>query len=301
MLQDPKLREAVSKIVQRSERQEDVQRLVGTYVDVGLLPQLDNVNHQVLYGRRGTGKTHVLKVLESRLVHAGARAVVYIDCRTLGSTSQFGDLDLPMRTRCLALFRDILLAMYHGLLEHIIEHPSDRGEEALTEIDHLQKLITEPLQHVRPEAVSAEQTGNSSSKGGLEINVSSSPAVKASLSSSTESINSSTTKFSITSEEKIIFPELQRALSRVLDLAACQLVLIIDEWSSLPRDVQPYLAEFLKRGLLPLQRATLKIGALEHRSSFQISAHGRLVGFELGADIATAPDLDDYFVYDRNP
>jgi hypothetical protein len=65
--------------------------------------------------------------------------------------------------------------------------------------------------------------------------------------------------------------------------------------------VQPYLAEFFKRGLIPLSDATLKIGALEHRSYFRIDTDHGIVGFELGADIGTAPDLDDYFVYDRNP
>ena len=25
------------------------------------------------------------------------------------------------------------------------------------------------------------------------------------------------------------------------------------------------------------------------------------IGFEVGADISTAPDLDDYYVFDRNP
>ena len=111
MLQDPNLRSAVAKIVQRSERQEDPDRLVELYVDVGLLPQLENINHQVLYGRRGTGKTHVLKVLESRLRSDRKNAVVYIDCRTLGSTAQFSDADSPMNIRCLALFRDVLLSI----------------------------------------------------------------------------------------------------------------------------------------------------------------------------------------------
>ena len=67
MVQDSLVAQAVSRIRQRSERQEDLQKLLGTFVDVGILPQLNNQNNQILYGRRGTGKTHVLKVLGSRL------------------------------------------------------------------------------------------------------------------------------------------------------------------------------------------------------------------------------------------
>lgn len=46
---------AVTQIVQRSERQEDPGKVIETYVDVGLLAQLENNNHQIFYGRRGTG------------------------------------------------------------------------------------------------------------------------------------------------------------------------------------------------------------------------------------------------------
>ena len=114
MLQDPKLMAAVSRILQRSERQEDIRKLVGTYVDVGLLPQLNNINHQILYGRRGTGKTHVMKVLESELTKDRTNTVIYIDCRTLGSTSQFSDANIPIPRRCLSLFRDFLLCIYYS-------------------------------------------------------------------------------------------------------------------------------------------------------------------------------------------
>ena len=57
----------------------------------------------------------------------------------------------------------------------------------------------------------------------------------------------------------------------------------------------------MKRGLLPIQAVTLKIASLEYRSQFSLISDRSLVGFELGADISIALDLDDYFVFDRNP
>jgi Cdc6-like AAA superfamily ATPase len=65
MLQDQKLAQTVAAIPGRSERQQVLQKLVGAVVDVGILPQVRNHNLQVFYGRRGTGKTHILKVLAS--------------------------------------------------------------------------------------------------------------------------------------------------------------------------------------------------------------------------------------------
>jgi len=108
MVQDKALAQAVAAIPQRSERQQDLQKLVGSFVDVGILPQIGNVNNQIIYGRRGTGKTHILRVLASDLKKNTAQIGLYIDARMLGSTSQFSDPTVPLPARCLALFRDVL-------------------------------------------------------------------------------------------------------------------------------------------------------------------------------------------------
>ncbi len=110
-----------------------------------------------------------------------------------------------------------------------------------------------------------------------------------------------TTSYKVESEDKVIFPDLYGALSRTIEFADTHLYVLIDEWASLPLDIQPYLAEYLKRGLLPIQAVTLKIASLEYRSQFSLISDRSLVGFELGADISIALDLDDYFVFDRNP
>lgn len=116
-----------------------------------------------------------------------------------------------------------------------------------------------------------------------------------------ETVEGKQTTFAVNTQDKIVFPQLLGALANVLDLAEARLFVLVDEWSSLPSDIQPYLAEFLKRGFLPLSSVTLKVAALEYRCHFNEHRNGSLIGFELGADIATAPDLDNYFVFDRNP
>jgi hypothetical protein len=90
-------------------------------------------------------------------------------------------------------------------------------------------------------------------------------------------------------------------LKIILHECGCQLFLLIDEWSSLPIDIQPYLAEFLKRGLLPLAEVVVKIASLEYRSKFAVESKWGAIGFEVGADVSAAIDIDDYYVYDRNP
>jgi len=301
MLSDKKLMPAVARIQQRSERQEDLDKLIGTYVDVGLLPQLNNRNHQIFFGRRGTGKTHVMKVLEASLRGQSDACVAYIDCRTLGSTTQFSDTSLPLRQRCLALFRDLLLGMQDALLEFIANNPNSRSDEAFDALGELGSAITVGANEVARTVRVIEDGESETASGSGALSWVAGPAAKLAAELSVANTRTSTVTEEMMHEDKIIFPDLNRSLRKVLEAARCQIFLLIDEWSSLPLDLQPYLAEFIKRGLLPITKATVKISALEHRSRFSDDEGRTGLGFELGADIATAPDLDDYYVYDRNP
>ncbi|HVR08403.1 MAG TPA: hypothetical protein VMW75_10170, partial [Thermoanaerobaculia bacterium] len=71
-----------------SRRAEGVERttLIETFVDVGpLFTLLSTSDHQVVYGRRGTGKTHAFAYLTAAVTKAGELAI-YLDMRTIGST-----------------------------------------------------------------------------------------------------------------------------------------------------------------------------------------------------------------------
>lgn len=50
MIQDQVLSKAVTEIRQRSDRQEDATKLNDTFVDVGILTQVENSNNQIVYG-----------------------------------------------------------------------------------------------------------------------------------------------------------------------------------------------------------------------------------------------------------
>jgi hypothetical protein len=280
-----------------------IRSVVESYVDSGVLPQLQNENHQILYGRRGTGKTHIFQVLRDSF-EKEKYCVTYIDCRTLGSSSQFTDRDQPINRRCLALFRDILSPIYNCMLEDIIEHNPEKGEKALDAIDELLRVITEPFAIFETKEVEISKSQEAEGKGGINLSF---DTLKASVrggfdaSASLKTAEQKSQKISVTTEDKIIFPAIYHFLSESLSLSELKLIILLDEWSSIPRDLQPYLAEFFKRGILPIANATLKIAALEQRSSFSLKSETGTIGFELGADISMTQDLDDIYVYDRNP
>jgi hypothetical protein len=84
-------------------------------------------------------------------------------------------------------------------------------------------------------------------------------------------------------------------------LGTPRLWLLIDEWSEVPVELQPYLADLLRRTVLPISALTLKLAAIEHRSNFAIlKATGDYIGPELGADISADLNLDDFLVFDNN-
>ena len=303
MIYDKAVMKAVSKIRQRSERQSDLGKIDRTFVDPGIIDDINNENHQVLFGRRGTGKTHVLRMLQSVLTADKETMPIFIDTRVLGSTSQYSDLTISLKQRSLFLFKDILNEIYSALLSSIIEDPPEDSDQALEDLDAFLSAFSERIEDVARYSITTTKEGvegshtdfgvTGSLKGGLSF--------EAKATGSTKAREEITKHYDVDVAEKIVFPKLSQCLSHVLDSSQLRLVLLIDEWSSLPLDVQPYLAEFIKRSILPCNRVVVKIAALEYRSLFGVYDNQRYTGFELGADVATAQDLDSFYVFETDP
>lgn len=109
------------RLVKRAEASEP-QVLLKTFVGTGMLETLlTSRDHQIIYGRRGTGKTHALHYLaETR--RAAGDLPVYIDLRIVGSsTGIFADDKIPLPERGTRLFRDILSSIHTQLLQYAVE------------------------------------------------------------------------------------------------------------------------------------------------------------------------------------
>ena len=110
------LNRLLNLVPKRAEmRQSD--ELRETFVDSGVAVALEAVDHQVLYGRRGTGKTHALRYLES-IVGASGNVPVYVDLRTVGSPEGLFQSDAVHPTeRAARLLVDMLTHVHEALLE----------------------------------------------------------------------------------------------------------------------------------------------------------------------------------------
>lgn len=292
----------------RAERVSDEQ-LVATFVDAEpLFHLLSTTDNQVIYGRRGTGKTHALKCLSEHVRNADEFAV-YVDLRTVGSSgSIYSDGTRRLSERATTLLLDVLREIHDSILEIAVENldrindPSqlsnalDDFGDAITSV----KIVGEAEQEQTSQRERIDETS-----AGARLGVGSAGAVvnlgydEQAASTSKDSV---TTRLRGQQEHYLQFGSIQDRLSRVLGLMnLSRLWLLIDEWSEIPLDLQPYLADLLRRAVLPIGPITVKIGAIEHRSAFTIhSAPGEYIGMEIGADAGADLNLDDFMVFDND-
>src|SRR6185312_12242776 len=87
---------------------------------------------------------------------------------------------------------------------------------------------------------------------------------------------------------RVRFGAIGQTLGRIVkSISPRRMWLLLDEWSAVPIDLQPYLADLIRRSILPVQGVSVKIAAIEQRTAFQIAGEqGDYIGMELGADIA---------------
>ncbi|WP_461666529.1 hypothetical protein [Gordonia sputi] len=294
---------AISRVPKRAEKSESP-HLHETFVDSGIADALNNIDNQVLYGRRGTGKTHAFSYLASEKRNRGDISIL-LDLRTVGSPDGIvGDgTDTPTE-RASRLLIDVLGQLRDAIYESVLDDESLVADgDFVGKIDSLLVALT----NVEIEGeVEVTREGESTASQGSRAKISSGlnspfPSVEVGISSTTEdrALGRQTRRGS--ERQRLNFSDITRALrdlSRVL--TSRRIWLFIDEWSSLPRDLQPFLAEFLVRCVFPVQRFTVKIAAIEQQSSFMSSDDARRIGLELGADVTAPMSLDDFMVYEGN-
>lgn len=112
--------------VQRRAEAVNRQTLVETFVDIGaLFKVLSSRDHQVVYGRRGTGKTHALLYVAEQAKNEGVISV-YVDLRNIGSSGGlYADASIPIPQRATRLLLDVLGSIHERLFEFAVETQMD--------------------------------------------------------------------------------------------------------------------------------------------------------------------------------
>jgi hypothetical protein len=282
--------------------------LLRTFVDVGPLSALlASADHQIVYGRRGTGKTHAFAYISS-IQEAAGNVTAYVDLRNIGSSGGiYADINRSVSERATCLLVDTLSAVHERLFEYFLSTPDDPDlSQSGPALDALAAAITEVM--VVGSVELSEKTSQSRSdetKAGLGATLApAQTSIAASLSSASHSAHYDEERLTRTGTERlhVNFGSTGAAFRRIAELLAPhRFWVLLDEWSSLPVDLQPYLADLLRRSLLPTTGITVKIAAIDQRSKFQFRlGSGEYLGIEVGADAAADINLDDFMVFDND-
>ncbi|MFE3182543.1 hypothetical protein ACFXKR_16995 [Streptomyces violascens] len=293
---------AFNLVPKRAESRQ-TEQLRDTFVDSGVAIVMEVVDHQLLYGRRGTGKTHALRYLET-VVRGRKDIPVYLDLRTIGSPEGLfvGETIKPTE-RAARLLVDLLGQFHEGLMEIILEDDElIENESLITKLDQLVNSISTVTINGDVE-VSTEGEEKQAGKTGLGVKLGlKSAEVNFSTEATDESRKLSRETRRGAEQISLNFSEIARSLRELSKaLNGRRIWLLLDEWSSVPADVQPHLGEFLVRCILPLGQFTVKIAAIEQQTNFRTSLpSGAIIGLELGADIAANVSLDEFMVFEEN-
>jgi len=289
---------ALQEVEKRAERVSD-EHVVATYVDAGaLVGALMTRDNGVIYGRRGTGKTHALKYL-AETERAKDNFVVYIDMeQDTGSTEgRYVNQSLSAGERATRLVVDVLSIIHDKLLEDAF------AGRANTQIDVLERAL-DHFGEVMVVSTAEQETTmgrelTSAAGGELRFTPSVGPSIALDARDSDKSSEGTRVKVGGLLRNRIHFGAVGDSLRQVMashEAARCWI--IIDEWSGVPLDLQPYLAEMLRRLFFGIPKVSVRIAAIPHRTEWRlIGERGDYLGLEVGAEIFPLLDLDEFVVF----
>lgn len=300
-----KVRIAINKLANniRTERS-SVENLFETYADKSILSRLDNQNNQIIYGRRGTGKTHLLFAFKNLIFNTNSnsenkRFPIHIDLRRylpLFTSANTVNIE-PTVLIFQAIINDMIDELVNNLkyIFNIREYGSTSSWEALR-IEKLKQILTK---------LNIEFNGREFKRlGSIEFNreeiknISGSLKLSQSPELSVNGNNEQKNQFSETNVQYLSFNEISKALDELsYHLNDTKIVILLDEWSEIPIDLQPYLAELIKRVFIS-SNFTFKIAAIPYRSKFRENIFNDVkIGLEEGGDIFPI-SLDNRYIYE---
>ena len=252
-----------------------------------------------MFGRRGAGKTHLLIHLENQ-IRARDDIPIFLDMRVMGSNAGiYNDPGIPFSNRATRMLIDLVENVHQVLYQAAIgEGPVDLSAQ-LHQLGPALDAIGEAMTQVAVTgevAVTQEQGGEASrdtktavgfkAKDGLSIALSAGNREQASFRQSITRTGHS--------DYHVVLGTLSRALRTLCAaLGGRRLWLLVDEWDAVPRELQPTLADMLRRAFIPVAGLTVKITAVEHRSVFrEPGTDARWIGLELGSDTGESVSLD---------
>ena len=319
--QRAKLAKLVGALRLRLDDQIENEYNVDSFVPLIHFGTLAAPNTQIIYGRNGTGKTHLLKAFHQhcRVNFATEKVLpVYIDLKTFGLSTIGGQLDLKQlihryyRLFVAAIVDALIQLADETLTEDVLEkifggEVHDKRKRikqnlmALHEIFDARRIEEGMTKYARKVETSRES--NTGIKAGLSVSVSGfEPKAKTEIGLSAEEIdkNKDAVELIFGGLAVIDYDEIRQALEGIIDECGARAIcVLVDEWSSIELKIQPILAEMIRKTLCVSNRIFVKIVALKFftRTSASLDPP-QVIGFQPGIDIFPVADLDTLLCFD---
>lgn len=143
---------SIDMIQQISKRAEDLspQEQAQSFVAIRRIDgALKNRDSRIIFGRRGTGKTHILSYVRNHASRQGDMACS-IDLRTLGSNNSiYSDQSMAPHIRATILIRDLLTDIHDKMLGEYTAPHSTLPKGLAEKLESLQRCVKTVLVRVR--------------------------------------------------------------------------------------------------------------------------------------------------------
>lgn len=293
------------------------------YVDRSLVSQLHNNSNQLIVGRRGTGKTHLLGTFKEMIEQECPGDFVFM----ISILEVFPQTPPNHDTESRAFSKKRLAKfMYQGFINIFfsrlldaadkrlkalvaIERDSKLFEEANTLLQRLFEVIETGTPYATKRTVrrTKRRTGTDTTGKGAKLDVSINN-IRAKISANAK-LGASSRSEDVEDEVEDILALLSIDLNQVrelclklMDVLKIETVyILIDEWMELdkrtPSDIQPLFAQYLKATFFNSKRFAVKIASVWHETTlYDKDDLQRSRGIQLMHDIIHDIDLDTAFI-----
>ena len=298
------------------------------YVDNGIIERLNNNSNQLIVGRRGTGKTHLIgtfhEIVESESQHQNDLSVFISILEVRPQTpAMFLETDSKFTSKQVAkeLYASFLRILFNKFLDCVTRRLSELNKNTPKDLfkpiwEQVNHQLTELLEEIESGTsyeterksmtqIRKEHSGNAGAEVQAELSLKNiNPSAKVGIGVSRRDSTSSSEVENI--EVTAVFAtDLTRVRNLIHEIIDClhidRLFILIDEWMELekrtPSQIQPHFAQLLKTTFFNSATIAVKIASVWHETSlYNKDDLNRSEGIQSGHDITTAADLDTAFL-----
>jgi len=252
-------------------------------------PKVQGKQNYVVFGRRGAGKSTLLKTLSSE----NGNFSIYVNLEDYKDIS-FPNIIIKVLTR---MFDDSV----KGLNKEIGLFPFGRYLKKRKIVKQLKKASYDLKNKLNsPDSLEEQRKYKSkASEGGLAKSKVKNPigSIKAKVkySESDEKEVQHQWKIDKLNELKTSIDEHKELVSELSKLTQKQIILVLDDFYFIPKDIQAYLVDYFHR-ISKSNEFYLKIGTIKHRTTLYRQTLQSYVGMELNADVY---DIDLDYTLDK--